>query len=173
VSGSHARHSASLVELGVPLAGATWLGLLIGVSFIATPIKFAAQSLTLPVALEVGRVTFGLFNRVEWAMLFLLLASSWIARGSLLLRACAHALCLTLVAQTFWLLPILDERVGAIITGGQITGSYHHWVYIAADVAKLLLLIAVIWTSSCRLLKRRDTASAQASPGSAQALVIQ
>src|SRR5690606_35153067 len=52
-----------------PLGGAAlafvtllWLGLLLGVSFLATPVKFAAPTLTLAVALDVGRVTFGLFS---------------------------------------------------------------------------------------------------------------
>ncbi|MGH6868523.1 MAG: hypothetical protein ACREDA_06585 [Methylocella sp.] len=35
-----------------------WIGVLIGISFIATPIKFKARSLTLPVALDVGQTTF-------------------------------------------------------------------------------------------------------------------
>ncbi len=45
-----------------------WIGLLIGVSFLATPAKFLAASLTLPVALDVGRHTFAIFNRVEWLL---------------------------------------------------------------------------------------------------------
>jgi hypothetical protein len=45
-----------------------WLGLLIGVAFLATPAKFLAPSLSLPVALDVGRQTFYVFNKVEWVM---------------------------------------------------------------------------------------------------------
>jgi hypothetical protein len=32
-----------------------WAGLILGVSFIATPVKFMAQHLTMPVALEIGK----------------------------------------------------------------------------------------------------------------------
>jgi hypothetical protein len=42
-----------------------WAGTLFGVSFLATPVKFLAPSLTLPVALDVGRQTFGVFSLVE------------------------------------------------------------------------------------------------------------
>ena len=45
-----------------------WLGLQIGVAFLATPTKFLAPSLSLPVALDVGRQTFYVFNKVEWVM---------------------------------------------------------------------------------------------------------
>jgi len=43
-----------------------WLGMLIGVSFLATPVKFVVKDLSLPVALQVGQATFGLFTNVEW-----------------------------------------------------------------------------------------------------------
>ena len=44
-----------------------WAGFLAGVSFLATPIKFTAPRLALPVALDVGRVTFAALNKVEIA----------------------------------------------------------------------------------------------------------
>jgi uncharacterized membrane protein len=48
-----------------------WVGSVLGVSFIAAPTKFMASHLTMPVALEVGKVTFHVFNKVEWAKPFL------------------------------------------------------------------------------------------------------
>lgn len=44
-----------------------WAGVLIGVSFLAAPAKFAAPSLSLPVAMDVGRQEFGTLNLVEGA----------------------------------------------------------------------------------------------------------
>ena len=61
-----------LVDIAHLLVPVLWLGLLIGVSFIATPAKFVAASLTLPVAVDVGRVTFAFFNEIEWGMFALL-----------------------------------------------------------------------------------------------------
>ena len=48
--------------------GVAWLGKLLGVSLVSTPVKFQASSLDLPVALEVGRVTFELsaLFRLGW-----------------------------------------------------------------------------------------------------------
>ena len=68
------------------------LGLLIGVSFLATPVKFRAASLDLPVALDVGRVTFELFSKVELGFCAALLIA-----GALLLDA--------LGVQQSWLRP--------------------------------------------------------------------
>ena len=46
-----------------------WAGLILGVSFIATPVKFQAPHLTMPVALEVGKATFHLFNMIKWGVI--------------------------------------------------------------------------------------------------------
>ena len=45
-----------------------WAGLAIGVAFLATPAKFLALSLSLSVALDVGRHTFRVYNGVELAL---------------------------------------------------------------------------------------------------------
>ena len=50
-----------------------WAGLAIGVAFLATPAKFLAPSLSLTVALEVGRHTFRVYNGVELALVLGLL----------------------------------------------------------------------------------------------------
>lgn len=51
--------------LAILMLASAWAGFLAGVSFLATPVKFLAPSLTLPVALDVGRQTFFAFNRSE------------------------------------------------------------------------------------------------------------
>ena len=45
-------------RLAVTLLAWLWAGLVLGVSFVATPVKFLAPSLSLADALAVGRVTF-------------------------------------------------------------------------------------------------------------------
>lgn len=119
-----------------------WLGVLIGVSFLATPVKFQAPSLDLPVALEVGRVTFALLARTEWALCAgLVLAALALPGPPRILRWGAVAgLAAILVLQAVWLLPILDARVGQIIAGIPVASSSHHLLYIAAEALKALLL---------------------------------
>lgn len=102
---------------------------IIGVSFIATPVKFQAPSLTVPVGLEVGRYTFGLFTRIELCFMIAAIIAAVIAqprRTSLLALALVG---IQLLVQQYWLLPQLDNRVSQILAGGPILFSTSHWVY--------------------------------------------
>lgn len=122
------------------LIPAVWAGLLAGVSFIATPVKFAAPSLELPVALDVGRVTFGLFSRIEWGAAAVLLAALLLA-GLPRRRSLAAAwLVLLLALQGLWLLPALDARVALVIAGTPAPPSWHHGLYAGAELLKLVTL---------------------------------
>jgi hypothetical protein len=125
-----------------------WAGLLVGVSFLATPVKFEAESLSRPVALDVGRATFHLMSKAEigLAIGLVALAVAMAAKGRLnAMAGLLVALVIVLVAlQAGWLLPQLDTRVAAIIDGQEPPSSHLHLVYVVAEVAKLaaLLLIA-------------------------------
>jgi hypothetical protein len=117
----------SEINWTVALAGFAllWCGILLGVSFLATPAKFLAPSLTLPVALDVGRQTFMVFNRLEW-LLCVAAAPLWVlgarsrTTGVLIAIACGIVL-----IETFWLLPLLDARVGLVIRGQAPEPSSH------------------------------------------------
>ncbi len=132
------------------LMATLWLGVLIGVSFLATPVKFQAPSLDLPTALDVGRVTFALASKVEWGLWGLLVATSaWgrVRMGWLLVGLLGAIL----AAQGFWLLPILDERVAQIIAGQVVAATPHHLIYVMLEGLKAVLLILVVVTG----LRRR------------------
>lgn len=121
-----------------------WIGLLIGISFIAAPIKFKAQSLTLPVALDVGRVTFGLFSRVEqFFAVFLVAIYGAFDRAfwSLILVGLVVGL---VVVQSAWVLPSLNRRAGLVISGDIVPSSRTHMVYGGAEALKLLTLIGLV-----------------------------
>lgn len=132
---------ADAAFLGLALV---WAGMLVGVSFVATPVKFAAPGLSLAVALEVGHVTFRLFSRIEWALAAgLLLASAWTARRRL--PVLAGLLAALVALQAVWLLPVLDARVAAVVAGTPLPPTSHHTYYAVAEGAKLLLLLAAAW----------------------------
>jgi hypothetical protein len=131
------------------VASSLWLGLLLGVSFLATPAKFLAANLTLPVALEVGRHTFAIFNKVEWAVAIPVLFVA-AARGRIRSDVLsALLLLLVLLAQTLWLLPALDQRVGTIILGQHPPLSSLHSVYVGLECLKGVIL--AIWIVSLML----------------------
>jgi len=121
-----------------------WAGLVIGVSFLATPAKFLAPSLSLLPALDVGRQTFFVLNRVE-LILGLVLATvplwSSAPRSARLLIWVVPGL--LAVVQAAWLLPMLDARVEQLMAGGVPAPSPLHQVYIGVELAKLALLLGL------------------------------
>lgn len=117
-----------------------WAGMVLGVSFLATPAKFLAPSLPLPVALDVGRHTFRVFGRVELALAAALgLCAAAPARRRLL----ALAPGLIVLAQALWLRPRLDARTQQVVEGGVPPPSGLHLAYVAGEAAKLAALLAV------------------------------
>jgi hypothetical protein len=119
-----------------------WAGLSIGVAFVATPAKFMAPSLSLPVALDVGRQTFRVYNRIELALVAALIALALAARaprGRYLAIAVPAAVVLV---QALWLIPALDARVAMILAGARVLpDSMLHAGDIAAETLKVLWLL--------------------------------
>ncbi len=131
-----------------------WFALVIGVSFLATTAKFLAPSLTLPVALDVGMHTFRVLNKVEWvlAALLLLIVLGGTRSKFAVLAAAIAVLCV--VAETFWLYPILDQRTAMIIAGSQPPKTIHHGVFVYLQGLKLVLLLVVIFAAAMPLVRK-------------------
>lgn len=122
-----------------------WAGMIIGVAFIATPVKFQAPHLTMSVALEVGKATFHLFNLIEWGTVAGAILLTVLARPARRVWVMALLLALLLAVQTFWLLPALDIRADAVIAGGTPAPGHLHWLYIIAECAKLIFTLVAAW----------------------------
>ncbi|MFV0431966.1 MAG: DUF4149 domain-containing protein [Alphaproteobacteria bacterium] len=116
-----------------------WFGIIIGLSFMATPIKFHATQLELPVALEVGKVTFQLLAKAEW-FLAIALVVALVAKPNKITLILIAAMVIILVLQQLWLMPALYGRADAVIAGGTSSSSVIHLFYIIAEVAKLVAL---------------------------------
>jgi hypothetical protein len=119
-----------------------WAGISIGVAFVATPAKFLAPSLTLPVALDVGRQTFHVYNAVEVCLSVLALGFSLCSdrRRRWLLN---FAMPIAVVAvQALWLIPSLDSRIFVIQAGRLPTPSHLHAEYVILEAAKIFGLLA-------------------------------
>lgn len=125
-----------------------WAGMVLGVSFLATPIKFRAASLTLPVALDVGRATFHAFQKVEWVLAALVTAvvvrSQLNGDGLPTVDWAFLGITLAIVLlQTFWLIPRLDVRVAATIAGEDLERSHLHTMFAGLEAVKALALVIV------------------------------
>ena len=128
-----------------------WAGVLIGISFLAAPAKFNAPSLTLPVAMEVGRQEFGILNRVEIGFAVLTLALAAYLRPGRLIWLALGIAALVVAVQALWLLPVLDARALSIIQGETPPAAPWHTLYIVLEVSKLLSLLIAGWLALWRL----------------------
>lgn len=124
-----------------------WVGITVGVSMIATPVRFTAPSITRPIALDVGRVVFAALNKAEILALLLLLI---IVRAAGLTRqwwAFCGLLALIVLAQGVWLIPELAARTDLILSGGEPPPSYAHAIYAALELSKIGLLLFIGFSS--------------------------
>lgn len=119
----------------------TWVGMTAGVSLLATPMRFAAESITRPVALDVGRVVFAALNKAELAMLVLLLVVVRVSGRSSTWWAWCGFLILVVLAQGAWLIPELSARTDVIIAGGTPPPSNAHAIYSTLELAKIGVLL--------------------------------
>ena len=130
-----------------------WFGLLLGVSFLATPVKFRAPSLELPVALDVGRVTFALFSKVELGLCLILLLFLPVIRAGAVRALTVTSVVAIVLVEAFWLLPVLDARVGEIMAGATVPETSHHLWYIVAEIVQAVLLLGLAIDALLRLAK--------------------
>ncbi len=121
-----------------------WAGVVIGVAFLATPAKFLAPSLALPVALDVGRQTFRIYNTVELALFALLLILGLWAQRRRRWYLGAVVAGAVVLAQTLWLIPALDLRVLALqADAAPLPPSNLHTAYVALEALKVFWLLAM------------------------------
>ena len=125
--------------------------MLIGISFLAAPAKFNAPSLSLPVAMDVGRQEFGVLNLVEIGLAILTLALAAYVRPGRLIWLALGIAALVVAVQALWLLPLLDARALSIIEGETPPAAPWHALYIMLEVLKLLALLVAGWLALWRL----------------------
>lgn len=118
-----------------------WVGMTIGVSMIATPIRFTAATITRPIALDVGRVVFAALNKAELAALVILLIIVRASGRATRYWGFCGVLALIVIAQSAWLTPELAERTGMIISGIEPPPSYAHAIYSSLELLKIGLLL--------------------------------
>ncbi|MCB0272070.1 MAG: hypothetical protein KDD46_03540 [Bdellovibrionales bacterium] len=128
-----------------------YMGFILGVSFLATPIKFKAPGLTLPVALEIGQATFHFFNKVEWGFVLFFLGSAMFLRVPWIFVV-AIVLLVILCVDTFGLLPKLDHRIALIAQGQKPTPSMLHKYYVALEISKVMIIACAAFYLQRRLV---------------------
>ena len=129
------------IQVAIPFI---WFGMIGAISFMEAPLKFQAPGITLPLGLSVGRLIFFVLNKIEivLAIVFLLslIGGRTAGRAAIMVFAVIGAI---LLAETVWLLPVLDVRAEQVIAGTAEPFSNLHLVYIAFDGVKFILLFVL------------------------------
>jgi hypothetical protein len=120
-----------------------WVGFIAAISFMESWLKFRAPNVTLTVGLSIGKLVFSALNKVEWAFA-IIIGINLLFFGSAikpLFGDWFFAIFIIIVLQTVWLLPALNKRAEALISGKKLAQSGLHWYFTALEFIKLLLLI--------------------------------
>ena len=120
----------------------TWLGMVLAISFLEAPLKFRAPGVTIPLGLGIGRLVFRALNRVEMVLLVLVLVGVAVAPRPALVGTAA-ALAVLVGVQLGMVRPTLNSRSDRVLAGEELPRSRGHLVYVALEVVKVVLLVAL------------------------------
>lgn len=126
-----------------------WVGLIAGISFLETPLKFRAPGVTVPLGLGIGRIVFRALNRVELVLAVLISAAAAAdaaagASHPVWPLALALAALIVLLVQLIAVRPRLNRRSDEVLAGGPSERrSSTHLYYVGLELAKLALLVAL------------------------------
>jgi hypothetical protein len=133
-----------MVETAWAVAAAaafTWLGMVLAISFLEAPLKFRAPGITTRLGLGIGRIVFRAMNRVEVALLVVVLVAAGLGARRVVVPA--TALAVLLAAQLFGVRPGLNRRSDRVLAGNDAPRSRAHLVYVGLEAVKVVLLVAV------------------------------
>ncbi len=127
-----------------------WAGTLLGGNLLAAPAKFQVDDLSLPLALQVGRVQFLWVWYAELGFLLLLVSLTgyrFAARSKHPLQFHLHSwlwisVVIVFAIQHLGFMPLLQARSEQIIAGQPPSHSSLHLIYVGLEGAKFLLLLA-------------------------------
>lgn len=137
---------AGIVAIGVPFV---WLGMVVAISFLETPLKFRTPGITLGLALAVGQLVFRALGVAELTLACALTAALAAAqalggaRVGVAEGVLSGSLWLMLLVQVGLLRPRLDRRVLRVLAGDKPSRSLMHPTYIALEAVKVAVLLAL------------------------------
>lgn len=120
-----------------------WLGMVLAISFVETPLKFRAPGVTLPIGLGIGRLVFRALNVCEFALAAVVVVCVVIKPPATVIIVAAAVAVVTLLAQVFAVRPRLTRRSDAVLAGGEGPRSHAHWAYVGLEIVKVIALLIV------------------------------
>jgi hypothetical protein len=119
-----------------------WLGMVLGISFLETPLKFRAPGVGVRIGLGIGRVVFRALNTAE-AVFAAVLVVVVAGVGGVPARAVvAGAIAVAaLLVQLVAVRPRLNRRSDMVLAGADLPRSHDHHVYVGLEVVKVVALV--------------------------------
>ncbi len=130
-----------LTNMTLMIVALLWSGMILGISFLESWVKFRAPRLNKIVGLDVGRTVFGIFHKVQMGILLIMIVLSIFTVLSWYEWLTLCFLIVILLSQTFLLMPRLNQRVTLITAGVQPPKSFIHTLYGLLELGKLLFLL--------------------------------
>jgi hypothetical protein len=117
-----------------------WLGMVLAISFLETPLKFRAPGVTVQIGLGIGRLVFRALNVVELVFVAALVLAILVGAPPTGVVVGVALTVTSLVVQVAIVRPVLTRRSDRVLAGESPPRSRaHHW-YVGLEVAKLIAL---------------------------------
>ncbi len=117
-----------------------WFRMTAGISVLATPVRFSAETLAREVKFEVASIVFTALNKAELVALVFFLIVIRVSGAAARWWAVAGLLVLIVMAQSVFLLPELAARADMIVRGLEPPPSWVHGAYSTLELTKLAIL---------------------------------
>ncbi|WP_194904713.1 hypothetical protein [Catenulispora rubra] len=121
----------------------TWLGMVLAISFLETPLKFRAPGVTIPIGVGIGRLVFRALNFAEAAFALVVIIGIAIAGPPAAVAVLTTAAGVLLTVQVAVVRPALNRRSDRVLRGEDLPRSRGHLWYVALEIAKVLILVAL------------------------------
>lgn len=119
-----------------------WAGMILGISFLESWVKFRAPSLTKAIGFDVGKTVFSLFHTVQNIFLLCIISFSFIIFIPSTMWFVLSGILVSILLQFFYLFPKLCERANELIVGNtELNKSYVHMIYGITEIFKFILLL--------------------------------
>jgi len=118
-----------------------WIGFVCAISFMEAWLKFTAEGVTLNTGLAIGKVVFGALNKVELVLALSLSVIIALKKIKASWNILFFIALIILLFQTFYILPILSERINAFLAGKTPPNSNLHSYYVLLETIKVVSLI--------------------------------
>jgi hypothetical protein len=122
-------------------ASFTWLGMVLGISFLETPLKFRAPGVTARLGLGIGRLVFAALNRAELVLVLLVFIAVGLGPAPAIRALVVAPVAVLLAAQLLAVRPALNRRADRVLAGEELPRSRAHLAYVILEVSKVVALV--------------------------------